>query len=59
MEKSKVVVAYYMIPKDGGFQLRKLLIEEDVVLADEKASDPDAWPEVMNVLDHALSLQFA
>lgn len=59
MEKSKTIIAYYMIPRNGGFQLRKLLIEEDVVLSDEKASDPDAWPEVMNTLDHALSLQFA
>lgn len=49
------VDAYYIIPKNGGFQLRKLTIEEDVVLEDSKVSDPDAWNQVMSELEHELS----
>lgn len=50
--------AYYMVAKNGGFQLRKLHIEDDVVLSDEKVSDPDAWNQVLDVLDKELSLKF-
>lgn len=50
--------AYYMVPKNGGFQLRKVRIEDDIVLADEKVSDPDAWNQVLDVLDQELSKKF-
>ena len=54
----KPIEAYYLIPKNGGFQLRRLVIEEDYVLADEKASDPDAWNQIMSELEHELSKDF-
>lgn len=50
--------AYYMIPKNGGFQLRKVHIEDDIVVLDEKASDPDAWNQILDVLDQELSKKF-
>ncbi len=50
--------AYYMVPKSGGFQLRRLHIEDDVVLLDEKVSDPDAWNQVIDVLEQELSKKF-
>lgn len=61
MEKKEAVilVAYYIVPKSGGFQLRRVNIEDDIVLADEKVSDPDAWNQVLDVLDQELSRQFA
>lgn len=52
------IEAYYMLPKNGGFQLRRLMIEDDVVLTDEKVSDPDAWQQVMSELEHELSKKF-
>ena len=51
--------AYYLVPKNGGFQLRKLHIEDDIVLSDEKVSDPDAWNQVLDILDQELSREFA
>ncbi len=60
-ETPKVAVvkeAYYMVPKSGGFQLRKVSIEDDIVLADEKVSDPDAWNQVFDVLEQELSKKF-
>jgi len=50
--------AYYMRPKDGGFQLMKLTIEDDMVLLDEKVSDPDAWNQVMSELEYEMSKKF-
>ncbi len=50
--------AFYMIPKNGGFQLRRLHIEDDVVLSDEQVSDPDAWNQVVDVLEQELSKEF-
>lgn len=54
-KKVTTIEAYYLVPKNGGFQLRKLIIEEDFVLSDEKASDPDAWNQIMSELEHELS----
>ncbi len=53
--KPEALEAYYMVPKNGGFHLRKLTIEEDVVLSDTPVSDPDAWNQVMSELEHELS----
>lgn len=50
--------AYYLKPKDGGFQLWKLTIEDDVVLLDEPASAPDAWNQIMSELEHEVSKKF-
>lgn len=50
--------AYYMVPRNGGFQLMKLTIEDDVVLTDEPVSDPDAWNQVMSELEHEVSKKF-
>lgn len=50
--------AFYLIPKNGGFQIRKITVEEDVVLSDEPFSDPDAWEQVMSVMEHELSRKF-
>lgn len=63
MEKDTVKVspvheAFYLIQKNGGFQIRKLTIEEDVVLSDEPFSDPDAWDQVMSIVEHELSKKF-
>jgi len=52
------VEAYYMVPKNGGFQLRRVSIEDDIVLIDEKVSDPDAWNQVIDVLEQELSKKF-
>jgi hypothetical protein len=57
-KKAVVVQAYYLIPKNGGFQLRRVHIENDVVLTDEKVSDPDAWNQVFDVLEQELSKPF-
>lgn len=47
--------AYYMVPINGGYQLHRLSIQEDVVLADEKIEDPDGWPEVIGYLEAEFS----
>jgi len=61
MAKKPVTVlsAYYMVPKNGGFQLRRLTIDDGIVLSDESVSDPDAWNQVLDILDQELSKQFA
>lgn len=50
--------AFYVVPKHGGFQIRKLTIEDDVVLLDEPFSDPDAWDQVMSIMENELSKKF-
>jgi hypothetical protein len=51
-------LAYYIIPKNGGFQVRQLTIEEDVVLEDKLLEDPDAWEQTMSTLEHELGRKF-
>lgn len=62
MEKVNPVVetkyAYYIAPKSGGFLLRKVTIVEDVVLVDENISDPDAWDQVISILEQELGRKF-
>lgn len=43
--------AYYMQPVNGGYQLHRLSIQEDIVIVDEKIEDPDGWPEVLGYLE--------
>lgn len=50
--------AFYLVSKHGGFQIRKLTIEEDIVLSDEPFSDPDAWDQVMSIIEHEFSKKF-
>lgn len=54
----KVSMAYYMVPMNGGFQVRRLIIEDDVVLEDEPVSDPDAWDQSISILENELSKKF-
>lgn len=54
----KVSIAYYMVPMNGGFQVRRILIEDDVVLEDEPVSDPDAWDQSISILENELSKKF-
>lgn len=62
VEKTKEKVglreAFYIVSKSGGFQIRKITIEEDVILEDAPYSDPDAWDPVMNMIEHELSKKF-
>lgn len=57
--KVKSLTAYYLVAKSGGFQVRKVVIEDDVVLDDQKVDDPDAWDQAISVLEQTLSKQFA
>lgn len=57
-EKIGLREAFYIVPKSGGFQIRKITVEEDVVLEDTPYSDPDAWDPVMNMIEHELSRKF-
>lgn len=50
--------AFYLVPKNGGFQVRKVTIEEDVVLSDEPFDDPDAWEQALSVIEKELSRKF-
>lgn len=49
--------AYYMEPISGGYQLHRLTVQDDVVLADDKVEDPDGWPEVLGYLEAQFSLE--
>lgn len=53
--KVALLETYYMTPRNGGFQLRKVTIANDKVTADVNVSDPDAWNQVMSELEHELS----
>ena len=55
---SKTIEAFYIVPKSGGFQARKLTIEEGIVLDDSPYSDPDAWDQVLSEIEHELSKRF-
>lgn len=60
-DKKKVIIqteAYYFRHKDGGFQLMRVIVEDDVVLVNEPVSDPDAWNQIMSELEHELSKKF-
>ena len=57
-EKIGLREAFYIVPKSGGFQIRKVILEEDVVLEDVPYSDPDAWDPVMNLIENELSRKF-
>ena len=50
--------AFYIVPRSGGFQIRKIVIEGKTIIEDEFYSDPDAWDPVMNVIENELSRKF-
>lgn len=50
--------AFYLVPKHGGFQVRKITVEEDVVLSDEPFDDPDAWEQAVSIIEKELSKKF-
>lgn len=55
---AKEVVAFYIVPKNGGFQLRQVVIVDDIVLEDELFDDPDAWDQVICILEKELGKKF-
>ncbi len=57
--KTKPIIAYYLIERNGGYEVFQVHIEESVVLEHKKISDPDAWDQSIGVLEQALSKQFA
>ena len=54
----KEITAFYIVPKNGGFQLKRLTVEEGIVLEDENFDDPDAWDQVMSILEKEISKKF-
>lgn len=50
---------FYLIPKRGGFQIRRLIVEGKEVLEDKPFSDPDGWDQVMSIIEHEMSRKFA
>ena len=56
---AKTREAFYLIQKNGGFQIRRVTIEEDVVLEDAPFSDPDGWDQVLSIIEHEMSRKFA
>ncbi len=56
--KLATLEAYYMVAKNGGFQIRKVTIEEGIVLEDIHVDDPDAWDQAVNILEQQLSNKF-
>lgn len=56
--KVKPILAYYMLEKNGGYEVYRVHIEEGVVLENKRISDPDAWDQSVVTLESALSIQF-
>lgn len=54
----KPTVAYYMLEKNGGYEVYQSTIEDDIVLDTKRLSDPDAWDQSILTLEAALSKQF-
>jgi hypothetical protein len=61
MEKRVIPkVAFQMEEKDGGFQLYKIVFSDDYKKFErEKVDSPDAWNQVIELLEQELSKQFA
>ena len=53
-------IAYQIDEQDGGYQLYKLILNEDKkVISREKVEYPDSWDQVISYLELELSRQFA
>jgi hypothetical protein len=61
MEKRAIPkIAYQMEDQDGGFQLYKITFSNDYKKFDrEKVDSPDAWNQIIDLLEQELSRQFA
>ena len=60
--KKRVIpkVAFQLEEKDGGFQLYKIIFNDDYSeFTREAVEDADAWAQTMNYLELELSKQFA
>lgn len=51
-------IAYFVKESNGGFQLYKIFLKDNPSIKLEKVEDPDAWDQVINVLENELSRQF-
>jgi hypothetical protein len=59
--KTRIIpkVAYQMEERNGGFQLYKIEFNEDYSnFTREALDDPDAWNQIISLLEHELSKQF-
>lgn len=59
--KTRVVphIAYQMEEINGGFQLYKIMLDnEKKMVSREAVSDPDAWEQTISLLEAELSRQF-
>mgnify|MGYP000220572531 CR=1 FL=1 len=54
----KIIEAFYIVPKSGGFQTHKVTIKDGDVYSDKLFGDLDAWDPVMNSLEYELSSRF-
>jgi len=59
MNKQRPLIAYYLVEKNGGYEVYSIHIEEGVVLENTKITDADAWDQTIGLLEQALSKQFA
>jgi len=59
VRKVKPIIAYFLLEKNGGYEVHEAYIEEDLVLGTKRLSDADAWDQSILVLEAALSKQFA
>lgn len=58
VKKVKPIIAYYLIEKNGGYEVHEAYIEEDLVLGTKRLGSADAWDQSILTLESALSRQF-
>jgi hypothetical protein len=58
IRESKPLLSYYMVAKNGGYEVYQMTSEDDVVLEIKKLGDADAWDQSIAVLEQALGQQF-
>ncbi len=58
IRQSKPILSYYMVSKNGGYEVFQMTSEDDVILEVKKLGDPDAWDQSIAVLEQALGQQF-
>jgi hypothetical protein len=59
MSTPRPVIAYYLLEKNGGYEVYSVHIEDDVVLENKRIADPDGWDQSVGILEQALAKQFA
>ncbi len=55
---AKTKEAFYIIAISGGFQVKRIVIRDKVVLEDAVFDDPDAWDQVLRTIEYELSKDF-